>query len=73
MDQDYESDFYDVCCRLDKAHQLINLAVAILENNLADDEDVVFAFMSKSDAVLNEYYQAKLTVEQYIKLNKGKK
>lgn len=71
MEHDFESDFYDACCRIDKLHRLVNLAVAILENDLGDDDEVVMSFMSKVDVLLNDYYQSKLSVDQYLTLNKG--
>ena len=71
MEHDFESDFYDACCRTDKLMRLLNLAVAILENDLGDDEEVVQSFMNKCDTALNDYYQSKLSIEQYLTLNQG--
>jgi hypothetical protein len=73
MEQDFESDFYNACCKIDKLHRLVNLAVSILENDLSDDDEVVMSFMSKADVLLNEYYQSKLSIDQYLTLNKGAK
>lgn len=73
MDTDFEALFYDAGYKIDRLSYLLNLAVAILENNLADDEDIKITFLAKSEELLNEYYQSKLPFEQYKKLNKGVK
>ena len=72
-DTNFEELFYDSCYKIDKLSYLLNLAVAILENNIADDEDIKITFLAKSEELLNEYYQFKLPIEQYKKLNKGVK
>lgn len=69
----FEELFYDSCYKIDRFSYLLNLAVAIFENNLAEDEDIKFAFLTKSEELLNEYYQSKLPIEQHKKLNKGVK
>lgn len=72
-DTNYEELFYDAGYKIDKLSQLLNLAVAIFENRLEDDEDIRFSFLTKCEELLNEYYQSKLPFDQFKKLNKGVK
>jgi len=73
MEKNYEDEFYDMAYKVDKLSQLLNLAVAIFENRIEDDEDIRFTFLSLSEMALNEYYQSKLPLDQFKKLNKGVK
>ena len=67
-DIDIELGLEEAHERIDELEKMLALAVSILEAKV-DDEDVLFGFLSKAYTHLTDYYQARLPIDQFCKLN----
>ena len=68
MNDDLEMDLQEAHERIDKLEKMLALAVSLVEADI-DEEDAVYAFLAKAYMHLTDYYQARLPIDQFCKLN----